>query len=516
MSRRHIPVINHWPLRFGLGLLALVAGQYVGATLLGMEPLPINTLVAAVVFAWLPAIFLTDKYRHKYPQRYTTYLLASHGKAAVIMLTGLLILRLVLGPETAPLPLLLTGFVASALIDLLISLPRRIGEAPQATATEAPAAEAPFDLQPVDSAAMRRSIAELPTEQLDGPIREFLEEHLPTDSSDGINALQVIDDRPEDAIDGARTEDTGLLVCKTSLNNVQRLNLLLKYSVGEIAPGGYIAVSYTPLSVTNRRIAEKYSGIRRRLAFLTHFIWYRALPKLPYVDVLYFSPPFRWIDRWFLRDTRLRERVLSTAEVWGRLAYYGMEVVAESEGDERFVLARRVSEPLYDRKPSYYAVVALQKVGLDGEIIRLHKVRSMYPFSEFLQKRIFESHGLSKIGKFENDPRLTEYGPLIRSHWIDELPGLYDWLRGDVKLVGMRATSPHFLSLYPQELYDLYIQIKPGLVPPIFDESTDGFDDIVRIEMEYLQRYLKAPVRTDIAYFWYTFRDIVFRKVRSK
>ena len=109
----------------------------------------------------------------------------------------------------------------------------------------------------------------------------------------------------------------------------------------------------------------------------------------------------------------------------------------------------------------------------------------------------------------------TEYGPMIRRHWIDELPGLYDWLRGDVKLVGMRATSPQFLSLYPQELYDLYIQIKPGLVPPIFDEATNGFDDIVRIEMAYLERYITAPVKTDIQYFWYTFRDIVFRKVRS-
>ena len=77
------------------------------------------------------------------------------------------------------------------------------------------------------------------------------------------------------------------------------------------------------------------------------------------------------------------------------------------------------------------------------------------------------------------------------------------------------ATSPQFLSLYPQKVYDLYIQIKPGLVPPIFDESTDGFDDIVKIELAYLERYLKAPIKTDIQYFWYTFRDSVFRKVRS-
>jgi lipopolysaccharide/colanic/teichoic acid biosynthesis glycosyltransferase len=211
-----------------------------------------------------------------------------------------------------------------------------------------------------------------------------------------------------------------------------------------------------------------------------------------------------------------RDRALTKAEVWGRLAYYGMEVIHESEADDlRYTIAQRVAMPVANRKPSYYAVVALEKVGLDGKVIRLHKIRSMYPFSEFLQKKIFQTHGLSNTGKFRDDFRLTDYGPLIRRSWIDEIPGIFDWLRGDVKLVGMRATSPHFLSLYPELVYRLYIQVKPGLVPPIFDEKTTGFDEIVAIEEEYLTRYLQAPIRTDLLYFWYTFRDIFIRKVRS-
>jgi len=77
-------------------------------------------------------------------------------------------------------------------------------------------------------------------------------------------------------------------------------------------------------------------------------------------------------------------------------------------------------------------------------MLRTHKVRSMYPFSEFLQKQIFDANGLVGTGKFKNDFRLTEYGKFLRKHWIDELPQIYDWLHGDIKLVGMRATSPHF------------------------------------------------------------------------
>jgi lipopolysaccharide/colanic/teichoic acid biosynthesis glycosyltransferase len=161
-------------------------------------------------------------------------------------------------------------------------------------------------------------------------------------------------------------------------------------------------------------------------------------------------------------------------------------------------------------------IAALEKVGLDGEIIRTHKIRTMFPFSEFLQKRIFEDHGLAATGKFADDFRLTEYGRFLRKYWLDELPQILDWLRGDVKLVGMRATSPHFLSLYPQKLYDLYIQIKPGLIPPIFDENTNGFDQIVEVELTYLQSYWEKPIRTDIRYFMQTFTDIVFRGIRSK
>jgi lipopolysaccharide/colanic/teichoic acid biosynthesis glycosyltransferase len=434
-----------------------------------------------------------------------------------------LVIRIVAGHNAAPLDFFFTSLLIFSITDLLLSMPRRRQHVQQsqqsgmpaagvsATSERSDSAQALHALDSVDTVGIQEAIAG----KLDTQWRDFLRDHLPQ-SDEGIDTWLIIDDRPESDEQGGENEDIGLLIGHRSLNEVTRLNLYLKYCAMRLAMGGYFVVRYTPLDVVTRRLHERYRGIRLRLALLNHFIWYRAIPKLPWLDRLYFSPLFAWIDRYFLRNSKLRIRVLAMAEVWGRLAYYGMEVVAESDGDERLVLARRVTAPISDRRPSYYAVVALEKVGLDGERIFLHKVRSMYPFSEFLQKRIFESHGLSEIGKFRDDPRLTDYGSLLRKHWIDELPGLYDWLRGDVKLVGMRATSPHFLSLYPRALYDLYVQTKPGLVPPIFDESTDGFDDIVRTEMTYLERYQEAPIKTDIQYFWYTVRDIVFRKVRSR
>jgi lipopolysaccharide/colanic/teichoic acid biosynthesis glycosyltransferase len=301
------------------------------------------------------------------------------------------------------------------------------------------------------------------------------------------------------------------------INDVRRLDRYLDYCAATVEMGGYLVLRYRPLENVAKELRRRHPGWRYRLAYLAHFLWYRAVPKIPFLDRLYFAPGLSWIDDAYYALARRRNRALSKAEVWGRLSYYGMHVVAESTGEgDLVVIAQKRRAPERQRMPSYYLVVALEKVGLDGRPMRTHKVRSMYPFSEFLQKRVFEDHGLAATGKFQNDFRLTEYGKFIRKYWLDELPQLYDWLRGDIKLVGMRATSRHFLGLYPPELYELYVQVKPGLVPPIFGEATSGFDQIVEVEMTYLRSYWRRPFFTDARYLWQTFSDIVFRGVRSK
>jgi lipopolysaccharide/colanic/teichoic acid biosynthesis glycosyltransferase len=161
-------------------------------------------------------------------------------------------------------------------------------------------------------------------------------------------------------------------------------------------------------------------------------------------------------------------------------------------------------------------IARLTKLGLDERPVHLHKIRTMYPFSEFVQEKLYKDHGLAELGKFRDDFRLSDYGRILRRYWLDEIPQLFDWLRGEVKLVGMRATSPHFMGLYPRDLYNLYIRTKPGLIPPIVDDPKAGFDDIVRIEFEYLRQYQQRPVSTDVKYLLKTLHDIFIKGVRSK
>jgi lipopolysaccharide/colanic/teichoic acid biosynthesis glycosyltransferase len=520
VKNRFVPFV-HGNLRTGIGLALVVLSPFVAARLLEAPAPGPGVILSFVILGWLSAVYLTDKYRHKYPQRYYPYLAAAHLKSAVVMVVAVLLIRVVAGPTRAPWDVLLLSLLIFVVSDAVISMlrrrvapkaPRQLGATPAmppGTSRDG-TAERIAEVEVIDTPAALAQLAP----QLPRHLAEFVRSHLP-EQRGSVSKAVVLDDMPQDG-SAAAADSAGLLVGTTPLNHVRRLNLFLDYCTRRLAMGGYIVLTYTPLEDVTAALRRRFPGFLYWPAFILHFTWYRAMPKIPWLDKLYFSSTLAWIDKLLLRATKRRNRVLSKAEVWGRLAFYGMEVVAEQPGNGgSHLIARRVSPPVANRKPSYYAIVALEKVSLDGEIIRLHKVRSMYPFSEFLQKAIFQSHGLSATGKFKNDFRITEYGKLFRRHWIDELPGVFDWLRGDIKLVGMRATSPHFLSLYPREFYDLYIQIKPGLIPPIFDESTGGFEKIVEVEQDYLRRYIQAPLRTDVQYLWYTFRDIFLRKVRS-
>jgi len=490
-SMRH-PLISTPFIRVPLG--AFVAA---GAAYWLSSPDTFLATMLATLSGWAPAVWLTDKYRHKYAARYWTYLLASHAKAIVVQ--ALLIAPAgwwVVVSFGVSWTNLATVCGAAALIDLgVAAVSRRTNQQAPGLLAPAPlAAESDPPFEAVNTAAMSRA----------------LDVMLPSAARQVLTAALTASDVGPDAVvtwDGeGRPPSGGLIHLRPRVNDIRYIDELFDEAAQAVPFGGYFICRYVPHTMRVAALRRRFgSGWAFRVAWLTQFALHRAWPKLPRLNAVYFAA------------TGARNRLLSKVEVWGRLSYAGWRVAVECpDNAETWVLAQRVAKRPTNKRPSYYPVVPLEKVGLQGGVIYLHKIRSMYPYSEFLQKRMFEEHGLTTTGKFANDFRLTEYGPFIRKYWIDELPQWFDWLRGDVKLVGMRATSRHYLSLYPQELIDLYLKTKPGLIPPIFDEATPGFDGIVATELGYLRRYQQAPLRTDVKYFFKTFSDIFLRGVRSK
>ena len=105
----------------------------------------------------------------------------------------------------------------------------------------------------------------------------------------------------------------------------------------------------------------------------------------------------------------------------------------------------------------------------------------------------------------------------MRKVWVDELPMFINMFKGECKLVGVRPLSRHYFSLYTPEMQQLRTKVKPGLLPPFYyDRHTpETIDEVQASERKYIEAYLKAPLRTDLRYFFGTIGNIIFRRKRS-
>jgi lipopolysaccharide/colanic/teichoic acid biosynthesis glycosyltransferase len=92
--------------------------------------------------------------------------------------------------------------------------------------------------------------------------------------------------------------------------------------------------------------------------------------------------------------------------------------------------------------------------------------------------------------KIENDPRVTRVGRLLRRTSIDELPQLWNVLKGDMSLVGPRPEETRIVSLYDEEQRARLV-MKPGITGPmqIDGRGALGFEDRLEKELEYIERF---------------------------
>lgn len=206
------------------------------------------------------------------------------------------------------------------------------------------------------------------------------------------------------------------------------------------------------------------------------------------------------------------------AELWGRLHYCGYEVIGEIQQEETSIVASvKKLLPAARPAPTRKNLIKLDRIGYSGKIFKVFKFRSMYPYSEFIQKKVFEINNFGSAGKLNNDFRITPAGKIMRKYWIDEIPQIINWLKSDIKLVGIRGMSSHYFSLYPDDYRELFVKVKPGLIPPIFDDNQAGnFALIVETEKRYLEDYLKAPFKTDLNCLISTLNKIFFKGFRSR
>ena len=174
----------------------------------------------------------------------------------------------------------------------------------------------------------------------------------------------------------------------------------------------------------------------------------------------------------------------------------------------------RDADPLAQR---YYGMlIKLKRCGKNGEIFTVYKFRTMHPYAEFLQQYIYQQNSLAEGGKFKKDIRVTTFGHIMRKYWIDELPMLFNLLKGDMKIVGVRPLSEHYFSLYDEELQQMRMKHKPGLMPPFYADMPKTLPEIQASEKRYLTECEQnGQFRTDVKYFFLILKNILFNKARS-
>jgi len=288
------------------------------------------------------------------------------------------------------------------------------------------------------------------------------------------------------------------------VNDARRVNKLFE-SLNYVLPEyGKLIGCVETLSHRNKRLQGNYKSFWK-LAHFFDFILHRLFPKIPLLNKLYFSV------------TRGKNRAISKAEALGRLISCGFEItdIKYIQGKLYFA-AIKSTNPKFDHNPTYGPFVKLARIGKDGKKFNLFKLRTMHPYSEYLQSYIFEENNLNSNGKFKEDYRITTWGRIFRKFWIDELPQFINLLRGDINLVGVRALSEHYFNLYPKDLQELRIKYKPGLVPPYYADMPNSFEEILESERRYFEQKEKNPVETDIRYFLRAFYNIAFKHARSQ
>jgi lipopolysaccharide/colanic/teichoic acid biosynthesis glycosyltransferase len=252
------------------------------------------------------------------------------------------------------------------------------------------------------------------------------------------------------------------------------------------------------------RIFNKYNKFLSWPYYTVDFAVKRVVPKVPVLKKIYFSL------------TKGSNRVVSYPEVLGRIYSCGFQVEEIRKfGYLTWFVVKKVDIPQYDLFPTYGALVSLNRVGQHGKLFKVYKLRTMHPYSEYIQKYVFEKNNLKDGGKLQDDFRVTNWGKLFRKLWIDELPMLINLFKGQMKIVGVRPLSQHFFSLYPIEMQEFRTKFKPGLVPPFYADMPVTFDEIVESERRYLEAYSKAPFRTDVSYFFKAMYNIFVKRARS-
>jgi lipopolysaccharide/colanic/teichoic acid biosynthesis glycosyltransferase len=227
-------------------------------------------------------------------------------------------------------------------------------------------------------------------------------------------------------------------------------------------------------------------------------------------------PSFALFRKAYLRFTKAGYHYVSTPEVLGRLVFCGFEIIDfKMICGLTYCVAMKTQDSENIDERCYGPIIRLNRVGRYGRMIGVFKVRTMHPYSEYLQDYLLKLNGYSCKGKPANDFRITCCGKFLRKYWLDELPQLINVAKGEMKIVGVRPVSLTKFKELPIKLRIRRVKEKPGCIPPYVSLNTPSPTGNIEAEKKYLEELDKSKL-TDLKYFFKALYNIVFFKIISE
>ena len=161
--------------------------------------------------------------------------------------------------------------------------------------------------------------------------------------------------------------------------------------------------------------------------------------------------------------------------------------------------------------PGASPIFTQQRVGRNGKLFKMYKFRTMCPDAEQKLKDLMEHNEKDgPVFKMKNDPRITWVGKVLRKTSIDELPQLFNVLKGEMSIVGPRPERPFFVKQFIAQKpeYDYRHNVKPGitgLAQIAGKYNTSAYDKLI-YDLLYIQDF---SVKTDLMIMLQTFKVLL-------
>ena len=151
-----------------------------------------------------------------------------------------------------------------------------------------------------------------------------------------------------------------------------------------------------------------------------------------------------------------------------------------------------------------------KRVGLHGKEFDIYKFRSMVVNAEELKEKLEKQNEMSgPMFKIADDPRITKIGKFIRKTSIDELPQLWNVIKGDMSLVGPRPSLPKEVAQFEPWMEERF-KVKPGLTCywQVGGRNNIDFENWMKLDIKYVkERTLAIDIMLIFKTFFVLFGD---------